>query len=177
MTEQQANSLRYRLLGSILVDASGCFLWQRSRIKGGYGNIRVGNGNQYAHRLSYILFRSPIPDGLYVLHSCDVRRCINPSHLFLGTHADNMSDAVSKLRHRHGESSHFAKLEESDVLSITERFGSGDSIKELALSFGVVEESIRNILLGKTWPGLSRTTFLPHQVSTRPYGHRTQSKQ
>jgi hypothetical protein len=82
---------------------SGCWLWDSSLTGGGYGTIGLGTraqGKELAHRVSWELFRGEIADGLWVLHKCDVRCCVNPDHLFLGTHSDNMRDCVAKNRHR-----------------------------------------------------------------------------
>jgi hypothetical protein len=76
---------------------SGCWIYMGSTVKG-YGVIGVGRGFQLkAHRVSWELANGrPIPRGLFVCHSCDVRPCINPAHLWLGTHLDNMTDAHKK---------------------------------------------------------------------------------
>lgn len=75
----------------------GCWLWTGSLDPGGYGRYR----SQRAHRAAWTLTNGPIPDGLWVLHHCDVRRCINPDHLYLGTRADNVRDAVVRDRLYH----------------------------------------------------------------------------
>ena len=76
-------------------DESGCIL--DTRVPGPNGYIPTRKG--YAHRLAWAAANGPVPDGMCVLHSCDVRACINPKHLFLGTNKDNTQDMVTKGRH------------------------------------------------------------------------------
>ena len=86
---------------------SECWLWLGGISSTGYGSIkRSGGARITAHRASWELHRGPVPDGLWVLHRCDVRRCVNPAHLFLGTRLDNIRDMDAKGRRsvgfRHG---------------------------------------------------------------------------
>lgn len=79
---------------------SGCWLWMRSYDEDGYGQVHH-NGKRYrTHRLAWELYRGEIPNGLLVLHKCDVTACVNPDHLFLGTVQDNATDRVRKGRRR-----------------------------------------------------------------------------
>lgn len=86
----------------------GCWLWQGSKFANGYG--RYGRCS-YAHRFAYELFIGPIPDGLQVCHRCDIKHCVRPEHLFLGTQADNMRDARQKGRIRSGAKEHPERMQ------------------------------------------------------------------
>jgi hypothetical protein len=81
----------------------GCWLWSR-RTRTGYGVVSLMGGvkKAFAHRLAWIEVNGEIPPGLFVLHKCDVKACINPDHLFLGTHQENMDDMARKGRRRSG---------------------------------------------------------------------------
>lgn len=82
------------------VPESGCWIWMKSRTGAGYGDFRIGIRRCLAHRASYELWNGPIPEGLHVLHRCDVPACVNPAHLFVGTNLDNILDSVKKGRRK-----------------------------------------------------------------------------
>ncbi len=81
-----------------VITETGCWLWTGWCGSQGYGGLMVKNEAVRAHRLSWELHYGPIPKGLYVCHKCDVKSCVNPDHLFLGTHKDNIQDAIKKGR-------------------------------------------------------------------------------
>lgn len=135
--------------------SDGCWEWQGRRDHGGYGRFDVGprgaNKPLLAHRISWEMANGPIADGLHVCHKCDNPPCVNPAHLFLGTNADNVADAVRKRRHTFGETKHFAKLTEADVLSIRARRASGEELQHIANDHGVTASTVSNIALRKSW--------------------------
>lgn len=99
------------------VDKNGaCWLWTGAKgaKESGYGQIWIGKLRQ-AHRVSWELANGPIPDGLCVLHRCDIRACINPAHLVLGTNAENVADRNAKGRQARGSKNGRAKIVEADI--------------------------------------------------------------
>jgi hypothetical protein len=85
-------------LWSRVVKTDGCWLWQGSVGSHGYGMVTYYGTQTTAHRVAYILTHGDIPPEMVVCHSCDVRRCVNPAHLWLGTQKANVRDAMGKGR-------------------------------------------------------------------------------
>lgn len=80
------------------VPFSGCWIWIASLVGNtGYGKVKYGGATYRAHRLFWELYVGPIPHGLLVLHSCDVKCCVNPNHLYIGTASDNVADVNKRL--------------------------------------------------------------------------------
>lgn len=134
------------------IKSEGCWNWLRALNKKGYGRYGLGRRIR-AHRASWIIYRGPIPDGLCVLHTCDNPRCVNPSHLFLGTDQDNSDDKVKKGRQSRlkGERNGNSKLSDDDVVEIRKRRGENESTRSLAKEFGVSQTLISFVINGKRW--------------------------
>lgn len=126
--------------------ASGCWLWHGHVGSDGYGRFNKTT----AHRAAYLLLVGEVPEGHEVCHRCDVRVCVNPAHLFLGTHVENIADMVRKGRRAptHGAANPRAKLSAAQVAAIRAdtRPQSG-----IAKAFGICLASVSNIRLRRSW--------------------------
>lgn len=148
--------------------ATECWDWTASIASTGYGQFNLGGKITRAHRVSYMLHKGPITDGLWVLHKCDVRSCVNPDHLFLGTHHDNDMDREAKGRGRNGGNLHITigekhgqhKLTEPEVKAIRQAyipgFNSASRGNSLALAkeYGVSRTQILRIVTKQAWKHL-----------------------
>jgi len=125
----------------------------------GYGYFRVGGGNALAHRVSYeIAFGAGTTLKLIVCHTCDTPNCVNPEHLFLGTHADNVKDMWSKGRQpnveltRHpGVTNGRAKLNPARASEIRELDALGYSARDLSIKYKVSKSTIWKVISGEVW--------------------------
>ena len=136
-------------------EGTRCHEWTGHVVKAtGYGLISIHNRAELVHRVAWTILmawqpdRGVIPDGLYILHRCDNRVCVNGLHLFCGTFDDNMADMVQKQRQAHGERNGHAKLTEEQVLFIR---ASGQADRALALQFGVTSGTIFDIRRRRSW--------------------------
>ena len=147
-------------------NANGCWEWQRSTDKRGYGIMKhryLGKDWMYTHRAMWTCLNGTIPEGMILLHSCDNPKCCNVEHLSLGTHKDNTADMLAKGRQK-------SKLKDKDVLLIKEtlkfidRYNQEKNIKDgkisvtyakIAECFNVSTATIKLIHKGKTWKHIS----------------------
>lgn len=141
--------------------SDGCWMWkgllQPPALPLRYGIFCFNNGDYMAHRISWQIHNGPIPEGLCVLHHCDVPACVRPDHLFLGTRADNNADKFAKGRAGgpKGEENPAARLTERDVVRIREVFALGNiSQVQLGKQFHVSRSLISAIVRGEAWPNV-----------------------
>jgi hypothetical protein len=136
----------------------GCWLYRRRLDALGYGRVEKSGPRTYAHRVAWELTYGPVPDGVDVCHTCDVRNCCNPRHLFLGTAADNMADCKRKGRHTYGARNTRALLTEEQAKEIIREFKfyspRKTNAQELAARYGVSPELIYTVGTGRSWKHL-----------------------
>lgn len=129
----------------------GCWLWLASFGSHGYGNAHPPLGkNTVAHRVSYLAFKGPIPPGMLIQHSCDMRWCVNPDHLSLGTDATNAIDKQIKGRAA-------KKLDPDRVHQIRELIEEQVPLRQIARRFGVAQRMIQDIRNGHVWRHINAT--------------------
>jgi hypothetical protein len=137
-----------------------CWEWQAAKYGNGYGVAmrRGGRKTTGAHRISYVLFNGEFDKRLSVLHKCDNPPCINPAHLFLGTHSENMRDMAEKGRRIIGSDHSNAKLTEAIVIEARERRRNGETVRALSKSYGVSNSIMCRALLGQRWAHVENPT-------------------
>lgn len=139
----EVKARRYKVVGE-------CWEYTGTISLSGYGQFYHRGKSIRAHRAMYEIVNGEIPDGLLVCHTCDNRKCVNPSHLYAGTAADNYNDARERgrLNTPQGECHHNAKLSENDVANIRR---SNFSQRKLAGIYGVSQATINEAKRGLTW--------------------------
>jgi hypothetical protein len=136
---------------SYVQKSDDCWTWTGTLNAYGYGVFWINDRLVGAHRVSYEYSVGPILGDLFVLHNCDNTECVNPSHLRLGTPADNTQDMLDRGRAQLGEANPAHKLTEQNVRDIRVARQQGVPIAELVAAYGVVKSAISNIATGKSW--------------------------
>lgn len=156
---------RVFIMARCFIDPSTqCWEWQRARKPFGYGILYENGKLIIAHRKAYELWVGLIPEGMCVLHKCDVPQCCNPKHLFLGTYKDNRIDCVRKRRHGHvtrpetiprGENHGRSKLTNETVVEIRRLHSTGVNQREIGRRLSVGYKNINKIVNGVRWRHIS----------------------
>ncbi len=146
---------------SVTADTA-CWLWTGAFSSNGYGSIRIKQKGHNTHRIAWELMFGPIPAGMFVCHRCDVRGCVRPDHLFLGTSIDNIRDMMRKGRDyrgipKRGSDVRTSKLTEDHVRIIKARLKDAPYGMQptIARHYGVSTTVINNIANGKAWSWLT----------------------
>jgi hypothetical protein len=127
-------------------------LWQGAIGKSGYGNVWFSGHYHNAHRLAYQLATGKtVKPGVFICHTCDVKICCNPKHLFQGTPADNSADASKKGRMRRGSNHPHAKLTEAQVIAIR---ADNRPLLTIAAEYGIVFQAVSSIRCRRIWKWL-----------------------
>ena len=133
------------------IPEAGCWIWTGSLSGSGYGRIQFHGRLTDAHRAAWILAKGSIPAGMFVCHSCDVKTCINPAHLFLGSPLDNMRDMIAKGRDRYGRQKQATQLRMLTDEEARAVIASALSFAQLAKQFGVSRSTIQHIKQRRTY--------------------------
>jgi hypothetical protein len=164
--------LRVNKSGPTLREELGpCWIWTGKKVRG-YGTLSVHSKGKLAHRVAWWLTYGEWPNGC-ACHRCDNPSCVNPGHIFIGTHEDNMRDMFSKgrRRHAHGESFSVSKLTEAQVVSILADVVAGKNIAFLAKQHCVKYACIEAILSGRSWRHIPRPAGFSEWVASRTFRH------
>jgi hypothetical protein len=136
---------------------TGCHEWIRGRDKDGYGLLKVNKGDRRitvrAHKVIYEHCVSQVPEGGCVLHKCDVRFCVNPAHLYIGSQRQNVSDMYERGRQNtvKGAKHPRARLNEAQVREIKQQLAAGAGTAQLGRLYGVCSQAIYAIAKGNSW--------------------------
>lgn len=136
------------------IPEAGCWLWTGALTGSGYGNVQFNGRLTMAHRAAWIMAKGPIPKGMFVCHTCDVKTCINPAHLFLGSPLDNQRDMIAKGRDLIGRRKRSDKIRMLTDDQARHIISSPLSLAKLGQQFGVHRGTIQQIKSRRTYKHL-----------------------
>lgn len=127
-----------------------CIEWTKSKDSDGYGHAWKDGKLKKAHRIAWEEANGPIPNGLCVCHRCNNKGCVNPDHLYLGTHAQNIQDAYNDglISRPEGEEHYKTKLTADDVIAIRSDTRTQSAI---AKAYGITQGAVSGIINRRTW--------------------------
>lgn len=139
------------LLTKYYESEDGCWVYEGRLDSHGYGQMTVAGKAHLVHRLSWVIHNGPIPENMFVCHKCDYKPCINPEHLFLGTHQDNMTDMVSKDRQALHQGMDNGRCSISELTARSIKANLDKSNQQLSSEYNVPISIVRNIRSGAAW--------------------------
>lgn len=152
--EEVTNATKNRFFSKIKKEDSGCWTWLGAN-NGRYGSMTINRKTNGAHRISFLIHKGDIPDGLFVLHSCDNTWCVNPDHLLLGDHAQNMKDKSERGRYW-GDRVNTSKLTAPAVRLARRAYRDGHYTQaELAEILGISQPAVSSLIRESNWRKLS----------------------
>lgn len=130
-----------------------CWLWRGGKSsENGYGRVQIKGGRELTHRLSYAIYKGDLVEGVFVCHTCDNRLCVNPDHLFLGSHLENVADCIIKGRNTRGDKHGARKLSEDAVREMRRLYALGNyTQQQLAVRYGIDRPYATKIINHRQW--------------------------
>lgn len=154
--DQFAEGFAQWFWNSAKLDEHGCWKWLRGCDGKGYGGLSYAGRYYIASRVAYALEHGEVPEGAHVLHSCDRGHlgCVNPHHLYLGTHKKNMQDANerSRIKRNAGAANHMAKLTAEQAADARQAFANGGvTITQLCKRYELSWPSMKRVVFGRSY--------------------------
>ena len=156
MGDKFDSSIQKRFWDKVNKDGD-CWLWTAGKNGDGYGYFAIAHRQMLrASRYSWEITSGPIPSGLFVLHKCDVKLCVKPDHLFLGTAKDNAVDCVTKGRNTRGRKTGRVVLYPDQVIQLRNQYAQGQKIsqRQLGRDYGITQQAVQAIVTRRSWKWL-----------------------
>lgn len=164
MARAEAPFLRFHKLFSVN-KSTDCWEWKSISGSSGYGLIKCFGKMILAHRFSYQLYKGDIPSGLEVLHSCDNSICVNPEHLDIGTHKENMQDMIKKGRRVQGKANPRKGIRSTQAKPVMVKGKKYGSMKEAERCLGVGSGTVGNWIKNNKAKYITREEYINGSLS------------